>query len=120
MISFWGVGAGQREVRFEIVLASPGAPTLNAGNITEAVGRIELPGGGYIWVIAGEYLVADRRAMQLDGLRRQVREMWIERMGSDHFNQQPNPTGAAWGFSKDDGRPIVIDLGDIRSTRTGA
>ena len=109
------VGPGQREVRFEIVLASAGAPTLNAGNITEAVGRIELPGGGCIWVIAAEYLVADRREMQVAGLRRQARDMWIERMGPDHFSQQPNPTSAAWGYSNDNGRPVVIDLGDLRS-----
>lgn len=120
VISFWDVGPGQREVRFEIVLADPAAPSLNAGNITEAVGRNELPGGGCIWVIAGEYLVADRREMQVDRLRRQARERWIEHMGFGHFALQPNPTGAAWGFSNDDGRPVVIDLGDIRAAHTAA
>jgi hypothetical protein len=63
-LSFWDVGPGQREVRFEIVLASAGAPTLNAGNITEAVGRIELPGGGCIWVIARPWLTREILRLQ--------------------------------------------------------
>jgi hypothetical protein len=35
-------------------------------------------------------------------------------MGLEEFRKYQKPVGAGWGFDNDDGRPVIIDLGDLR------
>lgn len=115
VISFWSPGPRSREVWFDVFIKSPDAPALTFNNITELVGRIDLPSGGAIWVIGTEWEVTPERETIICELRQRSRNWHVEREGIESFNQLEYPTGTAWGRDDDDGRPIAIDLGDIRS-----
>jgi hypothetical protein len=73
------------------------------------VGRIPLPGGGNIWVLADE---KDYRPWQpsFDQLCNHVRAQ-IE---DTPAMQWPHPETWAWGTSDEDGHAIFFDLGDLR------
>lgn len=80
------------------------------------MGRIQLPGGGCVWVFVTELVAVDDRAeADVENLRRAFRNQYIEEMGLEEFRQYQRPVGAGWGFSNDDGRPVIIDLGDLRT-----
>lgn len=83
-------------------------------NITELVGRMDLPSGGAVWVVGTEWAVGPEREIVIRGLREQAIAWHIEREGIESFNTLQQPTAAAWGRDDEDGRPIVIDLGDLR------
>lgn len=111
-VSFWNVEPGRYEVRFSVLIASASAPPLNAHNVIEAVGQIQSPSGGCVWVVGSEFIISDEYEAYLAELRRISRELSIEQEGLDAFLERQNPTGAGWG-SDSEGRPVVIDLGDL-------
>jgi hypothetical protein len=79
------------------------------------VGRIQLPGGGCVWVYATELVAVDDQAeADVENLRTLSCNQFIEEMGLEEFRQYQRPVGAGWGSSNDDGRPVIIDLGDLR------
>ncbi|HET9894607.1 MAG TPA: hypothetical protein VFQ44_06695 [Streptosporangiaceae bacterium] len=115
-VSFYLADPGPHNIRFDILIKAAGAPMLTVENITALIGRIELPAGGCVWVYATEFAATDSRAEEeIINLRAQSRRTYIEQMGLEAFRQYQNPVGIAWGFSDDDRRPVVIDLGDLRS-----
>jgi hypothetical protein len=114
VISFWEPGPGLREIWFDIFIKGSDAPELTLGNVTEPIGRIDLPSGGAIWVIGTEWQVTAERETTIRELRAQARAWHVARVGAESFSQMQQPTGAMWGRDDDDGRPVVIDLGDLR------
>jgi len=112
-ISYWQVDPGPREVWFDIFIHEPGAPELTVNNVTEPVGRIELPSGGAVWVIGTEWAVPDERESTFRELRKNSRNFVIDREGRDGFNRYQQPTSVNWATDSD-GRPVAIDLGDLR------
>ena len=118
-ISFWGVESTPSEVLFDVFIKSAGASELSAHNITEVVGSIDLPGGGAVWVLGTEWIAPAEREATLVELRRRSRDIHVEQRGIDSFNSLQRPTGAAWGRDEGDGRPVVIDLGDLRAGLDG-
>lgn len=114
-ISFYEIERGSHQVRFDVLIKSAGASELRVENIHARVGRIQLPGGGCVWVYATELVAVDDRAeADVENLRTLSRNQYIEEMGLEEFRQYQRPVGAGWGFSNDDGRPVIIDLGDLR------
>lgn len=114
-ISFYEIEPGSRQVRFEVLIKSAGAPDLQVENTHALVGRIQLPGGGCVWVFATELVEVDSRAeAEVENLRKLTRERYIGEMGLEEFRKYQKPVGAGWGFDNDDGRPVIIDLGDLR------
>jgi hypothetical protein len=114
-ISFYEIESGVHQVRFDVLIKSASAPELLVQNIHAQVGRIQLPGGGCVWVFATEFSAVDGRAeAEVENLRTQSRQHIIDEIGLDSFSEYQKPVGAGWGFSNDDGRPVIIDLGDLR------
>jgi hypothetical protein len=115
-ISFYEIESGSHQVRFDVLIKSAGAPELRIENIHAQVGSIQLPGGGCVWVFATELVAVDDRAEgDVENLRKAFRNRYIEEMGLEEFRQYQRPVGAGWGFSNDDGRPVIIDVGDLRT-----
>jgi hypothetical protein len=114
-IAFWTVEPKPCEVWFDIFIKSPGAPELSARNVTELVGSIGLPGGGAIWVVGTEWEAPIATEAKIIELRRQARDIHVRQRGIESYNSLKAPTGAAWGRDDSDGRPVVIDLGDLRA-----
>jgi hypothetical protein len=71
------------------------------------VGRIDLPGGCVVWVLADE-VNSSHQESQFQELRRIARE-------SDAYGSISFPTVGAWGTENETGRPIIYDLGDLTS-----
>jgi hypothetical protein len=118
-VNFYQIEPGLRQVRFEILIKCANAPELRAENIHAEVGRIQLPSGGCVWVLATEFAAVDgRAAAEIEGLRNHLRNQYINEMGLDAFREYQSPVGTAWGSSDDNGRPVMIDLGDLREPRT--
>ena len=114
-ISYYEIESGSRQVRFDVLIKSAGASDLRVENIHAQVGRIQLPGGGCVWVFATELVAIDAQAeADIENLRDLSRSQYIGEMGLEEFRQYQRPVGAGWGFSNDDGRPVIIDLGDLR------
>jgi hypothetical protein len=66
--------------------------------------------------VATEFTATDDRAeAEIENLRKLSRDHMIENLGIEGFRQYEKPTGAAWGSSNDNDRPIIIDLGDLRT-----
>jgi hypothetical protein len=118
VISFWSPAPGSGEVWFDIFIRSLDAEQLIMKNIHELVGRIDLPSGGAVLVVGTELLAADDRAAEISKLRELARKWPIESGDSESFRQMQEPTGAIWSRA-DDGRPLIIDLGDLRSADDG-
>jgi hypothetical protein len=114
VVSYWEVDSGHREVWFDIFVKKPGAPGLDLHNITEPVGRIELPSGGAVWVVGTEWVTDDEREATMEDLRKRSRDYFIDREGVDVFNALKYPNSVNWGRDNEDGRPVIIDLGDLR------
>ena len=106
------------EVWFDIFIRSLDPEQLIMKNIHELVGRIDLPSGGAILVVGTELLTADDRAAEISKLRELARKWPIESGNSESFRQMQEPTGAIWSRA-DDGRPLIIDLGELRSAGDG-
>jgi hypothetical protein len=65
-----------------------------------------------VWVFATELVAVDDLAeADIENLRMLSRSQ----MDLEEFRQYKRPVGAGWGFSNDDGRPVIIDLGDLRT-----
>ena len=60
-----------------------------------------------------EWIVNDEREAMIEDLRRRSRDFAIAREGIDAFSEREHPTSAAWGRDNEDGRPVIIDLGDL-------
>lgn len=119
-ISFYQIEDGSHQVRFDILIKNADAPTIQVKNIHAQVGRIELPGGGCVWVFATELTAIDSRPeAEIENLRKLSRDDIIEKIGIEAFYQYEKPVGATWGFSNDNGRPTIIDLGDLKGRTTG-
>jgi hypothetical protein len=116
--SFWSPALGSGEVWFDIFIRSPDAGRLIMENIHELVGRIDLPSGGAILVVGTEFQAADERTAEISKLRELARNWPIESGNSESFRQMQKPTGSMW-CRADDGRPVIIDLGDLRSADCG-
>jgi hypothetical protein len=114
-VSYWTVEPGFREVWFDIFIQSANAPPIDMHNVSELVGRVQLPSGGAVWVVGTEWRVTKEREEEISRLRKISRDFYISREGPDSFNAMKNPTASNWGYDNDDGRPIVIDLGDLRA-----
>jgi hypothetical protein len=114
VISLWEPSSDLCEVWFDIFIKRSGALPLTVENITEPVGRIGLPSGGALWVIGTEWPVTKERGAAIRDLRARARAFYVEREGAESFTQMRQPTGAVWGRDDDDGRPVVVDLGDLR------
>jgi hypothetical protein len=119
-IGFYEIDEGSHQVRFDILIRNVDAPAIRVENIHAEVGRIQLPGGGCVGVYATELTATDGRPeAEIENLRMLSRENIIEKVGIEEFRQLEKPTGAGWGFSHDNGRPTIIDLGDLRERTTG-
>lgn len=114
-IAFWAVEPRPCEVWFDIFVKSPGAPELSARNVTELVGSIDLPGGGAIWIVGTEWEAPINPEAKIIEFRRRARDIHVDQRGIESFNKLQAPTGAVWGRDESDGRPVVIDLGDLRA-----
>lgn len=114
-INFYQLDPGSHQARFDILIKNAGAPDLRVENIHAQVGRLELPSGGCAWVFATELTAVDHRAeADIENLRNLSRGHMIERLGLEGFQEYEKPVGAGWGFSNDNGRPTIIDLGDLK------
>jgi hypothetical protein len=120
-ISFYEIDEGSHQIRFEVLIKSANASDLQVENVHAKVGRIQLPGGGCICVFAAELVAVDSRAeADIETLRRASRNRYIDEMGLEEFRKYKVPVGAGWGFRDDDGRPVIIDLGDLRTAEDRA
>jgi hypothetical protein len=63
--------------------------------------------------VGTEWIVNDEREAMIEDLRKRARDFAIEREGINAFNEKKLPTSAAWGRDDEDGRPVIIDLGDL-------
>lgn len=114
-INFYEPDPGSHHVRFDVLIKDADAAPITIENIHAEVGRIKLPGGGAVGVVATEFTAVDDRAKaEIENLRKLSRDHVIETVGIEGFRQYEKPTGAGWGFSNDSGRPVIIDLGDLR------
>jgi hypothetical protein len=114
-ISFYLPEASTHTVRFDVLIKSDGAPSCEIRDIHAHVGRIALPSGGCVHVFASEFDAVDERAeADIENLRQKSRELIISQMGLDGFAEYERPVGSGWGFSNDDGRPTIIDLGSLK------
>jgi hypothetical protein len=117
-LNFYEMYPGSHQLRFDILIKNAGAPELRAENIHARVGRIQLPSGGCAWVMATEFIALnDRAEADIENLRNLTRKRYINEMGHDSFREYERPVGLAWGSSDDNGRPVMIDLGDLREQR---
>jgi hypothetical protein len=99
-----------------VLIKNAGAPDLRVENIHAQVGRLQLPGGGCVWVFATELTAKDGRAeADIENLRDLTREHFIQELGIEGFREYEKPVGASWGFSNDNARPMIIDLGDLKA-----
>ena len=115
-VNFFELDPGSHQARFDVLIKNAGAPELQVENIHAQVGRLELPGGGCVWVFATELTAVDHRAEAgIENLRNLARGHMIERLGLEGFQEYDKPVGAGWGFSNDNGRPTIIDLGDLKA-----
>ena len=116
-INFYQVQPETHTARFDVLLKRADAPTLNVENIHAQVGRIELPSGGCVWVFATELTAVDGRAEEdIENLRQLTRDQFVRELGLEGFRDYAKPVGLTWGSSNDDGRPVIIDLGDLRTS----
>jgi hypothetical protein len=115
-ISFYEPDPGSHQVRFDILIKSANAVPLQIENIHAEVGRIKLPSGGCVGVVATELTATDGRVEAgIERLRELSREFVIENVGVEGLREYEKPAGTAWGVGGEDGRPTIIDLGDFRA-----
>jgi hypothetical protein len=119
VISYWHVDPGLREVWFDIFIREAGSPSLTMQNVTEPVGCIELPSGGMVWVVGTEGAIGEEREATFRDLRKRTRDFFIDRERLAAFNEYQQPTAVNWAADSD-GRPIAIDLGDLREAGEGS
>src|ERR1035438_1340044 len=78
-ISFYEPDLGSHQVRFDILIKSTDAAPIQIENIQAEVGRIKLPSGGCVGVVATEFTAIDDRAeAEMENLRKVSREFVIE------------------------------------------
>ena len=114
-VSIYQPDLGSHQVRFDVLIKSVNAASINIENIHSEVGRIRLPSGGCVGVVATEFTALnDQAEADIENLRRRSRDHVIETIGAGGFCQYEKPTGAGRGYSNENGRPVIVDLGDLR------
>jgi len=113
-INFYEIDPRSHHLRFEILIKNADAPELRVENVHAQVGRMELPSGGCVWVNATEYMaVNDQAEADIENLRRLAHANYVSEIDSDSSPEDGKPAGLAWGSSDDNGRPVIIDLGNF-------
>lgn len=108
-ISWWPTPGPGRGLRFEILLREPDPVTggLTVNQASGEVGRMQLPDGLGVWIVANDVPSDAAHEAFLDEIRDEVRGRATEVIGG-----MPFPTAMAWGTDDADGVPTLYDLGD--------
>jgi hypothetical protein len=115
-IGFWPAPQGDRAFLFDLLIREVDAEGLTLNDVVGEVGRIDLPSGGGVWVIANEGPMNSEALTWITRLRRSARTRYVDERGPEAIRQLERPTGAGWGYAHDVGRPVIIDLGDLSTS----